>query len=283
MRHETIRENYKRNICLNAFNIATVNTWKRIIKIALSIVLLSIFAIGQSSAEVWFDTFKDKELNGWERTAEHNAWNAQWRVEDGIGILFSRIQRPRAHPRCEKNAADFLRWIPIRFLLFERLTVIGKEMVYPQEGDRGMGELCLFFGKQRNVHGFFAVEGYIVSPEETSKVTFSEKDDYSRGETKASYGNKFPFTTNHLKVVFDSGQFQVFTDEVLLTEFIDEDLRQIDVVGLLITCHFGGELFDARISSFSISGDGIPNHNHLAVQLQGTQLTTTWGRLKRFE
>ena len=250
---------------------------KCIIKIVLCAVLLSIFAIGQSSAGVWHDTFEDEELNGWERTAEQNLWSARWEVV--AGILFSQIRGPHDRPICKKNAADFLRWNAIQFNL-ERLTVTGREINYPQRGPDSMGELCLFLGKRRAAP-HFAVEGYIFSPEETSKVTFSKKNDYSRGKTRAWYGDKFPFTMHQLKVVFDSGQFQLFTNGILLTEFVDEHFMQINVVGLLVTCHFGGNWFGANISSFSISGGKIPDHN-LAVQLQDTQLTTTWGELKQF-
>ncbi len=247
-----------------------------IIKIAFSVVLLSIFAIGQGSAEVWVEPFEDEELNGWESPVEH--WRAWWEAIEGM--LFARIQRSNHRPICEKNIADFLHWKAVQFQ-FEQLTMVGKEMIYQQEGHKGMGELCLFLGKQQ-IAPDFAVEGYIVSPEETSKMTFSETDAYNRGKTKAWYGDKFPFTTDHLKVVFDSGKFQVFTNEVLLTEFTDDDFTKIDVVGLVITCHFGGDWFGARMSSFSISNVDIPNHG-LAVQLRGTQLATTWGNLKQFE
>ena len=249
-----------------------------IIRTFLCLVLLSVLLSGYSYAGVWRDTFDGNELNEWERTAEHNVWNANWEVVEGI--LFSNIRKPHDRPKCKNNVADFLRWKAHRLQL-DRLTVIGKKIIYIQEGWQSQGELCLFLGKRRAAAAF-AVEGYIVSPEETSKVTFSGKNDYSRGKTRAWYGDKFPFTTNHLKVVFDSGQFKVYTNGVLLTEFIDNHFTKIDVVGLLITCHFGGQWFGGSISSFSVSGSGIPDHN-LAVQLQKTQLTTTWGELKRYE
>ena len=205
-------------------------------------------------------------------------WNTSWEVVEGY--LFSRIRAPRDQPKCLKTAADFLHWDAHQFQL-SRLTVIGRKIHYPQKGIYGMGELCLFLGK-RQPSPDFAVEGYIFSPEETSKVTFSIGNDYSRGKTKAWYGDKFPFTTRHLKAVFDSGQFQLFTNGVLLTEFVDNHFTEIDVVGLLVTCHFGGHWFGGSISSFTVSGESIPDHN-LAVQLQQTQLATTWGQMKRFE
>lgn len=247
-----------------------------IVKNLLSFVLFSVFLSGHSYAGTWQDTFNGDKLKGWKRTAEHNFWNAKWEVVEGL--LFSRLQTLGAE-QCEKNTADFLHWNAHQ-LKFDRLEVIGTEIDYPQEGPNGMGELCLFLGKKlHNVDS--AVEGYIFSPEETSKVTFSEKDGYSRGKTKAWYGNKFPFTTQHLKVVFVSGEFHLFTNGVLLTQFADNHFLEIDVVGLLITCHFGGQWFGANISSFSVSGNGIPNRN-LAVQLDSTQLTTIWGALKKF-
>ncbi len=247
-------------------------------KNVICFVLLNFYFCGYSFAGVWQDTFDDEELIGWERIAEGDPWNATWEVVDGI--LFSQIRKPRASPRCEKTAADFLHWNKHQFQL-DRLIVTGKKINYPQEGPNGRGELCLFLGKILNINDF-AVEGYIFSPEETSKVTFSKKDDYSRGNTKAWYGDKFPFTTRHLEAVFDSGQFQLFTNGVLLTEFIDENFTKINVVGLLITCHFGGEWFGGNISSFSVSGSNIPNHS-LAVQLEKMKLTTIWGQLKRPE
>ena len=251
---------------------------KFITKLAICLVLLNIYFFGYSFAGVWQDTFDDAKLKGWERIAEGDPWNATWEVVDGI--LLSQIRKPRDSPRCEKTAADFLHWNKHQFHL-DRLKVTGRKINYPKEGPDSMGEICLFLGKILNINDF-AVEGYIFSPEETSKVTFSKKDDYSRGSTKAWYGDKFPFTTRHMEAVFDSGQFQLFTNGVLLTEFIDENFTKINVVGLLITCHFGGEWFGGNISSFSVSGNGIPNHS-LAVQLENTQLTTIWGQLKRLE
>ena len=258
---------FQKSLCINC-----------ITRTLFCLALLNIYFCGHIYAGVWRDSFDDKELIGWKRIAEGNPWNAKWEVEEGI--LFSQIRKPRDSARCEKTAADFLQWKTHPFQL-DKLSVTGIEIHYPQEGPDGRGELCLFLGKRLHI-GDFAVEGYIFSPEETSKVEFSIKDDYSRGITKAWYGDKFPFTTRHLKATFDSGEFKVYTEGVLLTEFIDNRFTNINVAGLLITCHFGGEWFGSRISSFSISGDSIPNHN-LAVQLQETHLATTWGQLKRFE
>ena len=249
-----------------------------IVKTFLSLLLLSVILSGHSYAGVWRDTFDGNELNGWKRTAERNHWSPRWEVVEGF--LFAKISRGANAGSCGKKTADFLHWNIHEFQL-DHLTVVGRKIKYLQEGWHGMGELCLFLGK-RKPNPDFAVEGYIFSPEETSRVTFSTKNDYSRGKTRAWYGDKFPFTTHHLKADFDSGQFQLWTNGVLLTEFVDNHFTEIDVVGLLVTCHGGGEWFGASISSFSVSGRGIPDHN-LAVQLRKTQLTTTWGQLKRFE
>ena len=249
-----------------------------IINTFLCLGFLSVLLSGYSYAGVWRDTFDGTELNGWKRTAERNHWSPRWEVVEGF--LFAKISRGANAASCGIKTADFLHWNIHEFQL-DRLTVVGRKIQYLQQGWHGMGELCLFLGKRKPIPDF-AVEGYIFSPEETSSVTFSTKNDYNRGRTRAWYGDKFPFTTRHLKVVFDSGQFQLFTNSVLLTEFVDKHFTEIDVVGLLVTCHIGGEWFGASISSFSVSGSGIPDHN-LAVQLQKTQLTTTWGELKRYE
>lgn len=278
MTNETIKDRLRIQKFLDFVNLNS-ECIKCITKYVFCLSLLNIFLCGYSFAGVWQDTFDDAELIGWERIAEGDPWNARWEVVDGI--LFSEIRKPRDSPRCEKTAADFLHWNKHQFKL-DRLAVTGSRINYQQEGPQGMGELCLFMGKMLNIDDF-AVEGYIFSPEETSKVTFSKKDDYSRGNTREWYGDKFQFTTRHLKAVFDSGQFQLFTDRVLLTEFVDKRFTQIDVVGLLVTCHFGSETrFGANIASFSVAGSGIPNHS-LAVQWQKTKLTTIWGQLKGFE
>ena len=124
---------------------------------------------------------------------------------------------------CHKNTADFLHWKIIQFD-FEQLTIVGEEITYPQEGLFGMGELCLFIGKRQDDPDL-AVQGYLVSPEEVSKVTFSEIGKYSRGKTKAWYGNIFQKTTRNLTAVFDTGHFKVYTNGDLITEFIDENLK----------------------------------------------------------
>ncbi len=246
-----------------------------IVKCLLCLMFLTVYLSGHSYAGTWRDTFDGTELNGWK---SRPLGNAQWEVVEGY--LFSKISSGANAGTCGNNTVGFLHWNIHEFQL-ERLTVIGRKIEYPQVGIYGMGELCLFLGKQKPTPDF-AVEGYIFSPEETSVVTFSSNDDYSRGKTRAWYGDKFSFTTRHLKAVFDSGQFQLFTNDVLLTEFVDNHFTEIDVVGLLITCHRRGIWFGASISSFSVSGQGIPNHN-LAVELRKTQLATTWGQLKRLK
>ncbi len=249
-----------------------------ILKTFLSLVLLCVFLSGHSYAEVWSDSFDDEELKGWERNWQGNILRVKW--EAVAGFLFANIQKDDLPQICEKNTADFLHWKIIQFN-FEQLTIVGEEIIYPQEGREGMGELCLFIGKRQDDPDL-TVQGYIVSPEEVSKVTFREIGRYSRGKTKAWYGNIFQDTTRNLTAVFDSGHFQVRTNDDLITEFVDENLKTIDIVGLLITCHRGGQWFGSRISSISISDEAIIKPN-LAVQLRGTQLTTTWGDLKQFE
>lgn len=250
-----------------------------VLKSFLFLVLLCVLLCGHSYAEVWNDSFDDEELKGWEQIWLGNPGDTEWEAVDGF--LFANIDsHENLPPICDKNAADFLHWNIIEFN-FEQLTIVGEEITYPQEGEDGMGELCLFIGKRQDDPDL-AVQGYIVSPEEVSKVTFTENGRYSRGKTKAWYGDIFQNTTRNLTVVFDIGHFQVYTNDDLLTEFTDENLKNIDIVGLLITCHRGGQWFGSRISSISITDRAIIKPN-LAVQLRGTQLTTTWGELRQIE
>lgn len=248
---------------------------KRSIFLVLLIsVLLCVIFSWHCYAKVWKDSF-DEDLTGWERIGRGSRWEAV------AGFLFANIQCVE-QPFCdEEYIAGFLHWKIVEFD-FEQLTMIGKEITYPQEGEDGMGELCLFLGKRQDEPELVA-EGYIVSPEEVSKVAFSEKKDgYSRGKTKAWYGNIFKDTTRNLTVVFDSGHFQVRTNLHLITEFLDDNFKTIDIVGLLITRHFGGHWFRSRLSSISIT-DRVTTDRSFGVQLQGSQLTTTWGLLKQFE
>ncbi len=243
----------------------------------LFVILLGIVMCGPSYAGEWRDSFDDEELKGWEDTLVGGAWGTKWEVAEGF--LFGKMGGLRSQPRCDETAGGFIRWNAHKIQLKE-LTVIGRKISYPQTGPYGMGELCLFLGKLVDIDKF-AVEGYIFSPEETSKVSFSIGT-YSRGKTRAWYGGEFPLTSDYLEVVFDSGKFQLLTKNVLLTEFVDNNFTSIDVVGLLVTCHVGGHWFGGGISSFSVSGQGIPDHN-LAVELRETHLATTWAQIKRFE
>ena len=113
-------------------------------------------------------------------------------------------------------------------------------------------------------------------------MQFSANGVYKRGEVETNYDLMFRLTSGHLKIVFDTGKFQLFTQDILITEFFNAELSMIDVVGLMVVHKFPGSWFEGTISTFSISGQDIPNHNSLDVQLRGTQLTTTWGELKRF-
>ena len=260
------------------FLIFTAYKKKISVRIVLCLILLCVSWGEHSYAEVWTDSFDGDELIGWKRFGRSNTWHAKWDAVEGF--LFASIQNAEViRPTCEEYAGDFLHWNIIEFN-FEQLTIVGEEITYPQEGWQGMGELCLFIGKRQDDPDA-AIEGYLVSPEEISRVTLSETGRYSRGKTKAWYGDIFQDTTHNLTAVFDSGLFQVWTNDELITEFFDENIKSIDIVGLIITCHKGGIWFGSRMSNISITDEAI-KRNPLDVKLQSTQLATTWGGLKRF-
>lgn len=249
-------------------------------KYVLWAVVLFAFTIGYSYAGTWVEQFDDEKLNGWQRITSVEEWRVRWRVVERI--LFSQIRRSDLRAVCDEKDGDFMLWNAHQFRL-DSLTVIGSEIFYPPPGRGGWGELGLFLGKQQPFLDFVA-KGYFFSPEKTSEATFSVKEGYGKGKVISEYENKFKFTTKSLKVAFNSGKFRILTGSVLLTEFVDNKFPEIDVVGVLITCH--GEWFSGSISSLSVSGGGIPNHNYnpgFAVQLQDTQLSTTWARLKQYE
>ena len=249
---------------------------KYVIFLVSCAILLSIFTIGYSHAGTWRDDFDEEVLNGWERIVEENPWFAKWILLDDPGRLYSNVMKPKQEG---VTAADFLHWNLHEFQL-KHLTVVGEEIHYDRHVNNRTGELCLFLGKRLNEPNF--AKGYIFSPEKATKMQFSTKGVYKRGDVKANYGLMFRLTSEELKVVFDNGKFQLFTQDLPITEFFDAEFTQLDVVGLIVLYKFPGTWFDGTISTFSISGSGIPNHNSLDVQLRSTQLTTTWGKLKRF-
>ncbi len=267
-----------RSVCV--FN-PTADMRKHIIKTLLCAVLLGVFAIGYSQAGTWRDDFSGIELNGWEQIFEENPWFARWRlvdeqqrpIVDEPFLLFGYIRMPEQE---DVTAADFLQWNAHPFQL-DKLKVVGEEIRY---GWPVTGELCLFLGKRQPKPDF--AEGYIFSPEKATKMQFTANGVYNKGEVKAEYALMLRLTSGDLKVFFDTGTFQIFTQDLFITEFFDAEITMIDVVGLMIVFEFPGRWFDATISAFSVSGAGIRNYNLLDVPLGNTQLTTTWGELKRF-
>ena len=254
-------------------------------------ILLSFCTIESSHADTWIDDFDAEVLNGWERIVEENPWFVEWRTykdnpdwlpvdEEGEGHLSGSIEKP---PAAHVTAADFLHWNAHQFQL-EKLTVVGEEIWYLRHHQEVSGELGLFLGKRLLAPNF--AKGYIFSPEKTTKMQFSTKRVYKKGEVKADYGLMFRLTSGDIRVVFDSGKFQLWTQDLLITEFFDAEITKIDVVGMMVVFEPPGGWFSGEISTFSISGSGIPEYNSLdeqlrEVQLGERQLTTTWGKLKR--
>ncbi len=258
-------------------------------KLVFSLVLLSILISGYSHADTWIDDFDAEVPNGWERIVEENPWFAEWSTYKhnpgwwpvDEGYLYGKVGKPNA---AHVTAADFLHWNAHQFQL-EKLTVVGEEIWYLRHRREVSGELGLFLGK-RLLSPHFA-KGYIFSPEKTTKMQFSTKGVYKKGEVKADYGLMFRLTSEDIRVVFDSGKFQLWTQDLLITEFFDAEITKVDVVGMMVVFEPPGGWFSGRISTFSISGSGIPQYNSLdeqlrEVQLGERQLTTTWGKLKRF-
>ena len=249
---------------------------KSIMKYVLCAVVLFAFAIGHGYARTWIDDFDDIALNGWERIVEEDPWFADWEITFKPGRLLAIIEKPEQQ---KGTAADFLHWNVRQFQL-DKITVVGDEIRYTRVPNNPRGELGLFLGKRQPSPDF--AEGYIFSPEKTTRIQFTENGVYKKGEVKADYRLMFRLTSGNIRVVFDDGKFQLWTQDILITEFVDDDIPMIDVVGLMSVFEFPGQWFDGTISTFSISGQGIPTNNAFDVQLGNTQLTTTWGKIKRF-
>ncbi len=245
---------------------------KHIFYISLCTLFLSLS--GHSYAGTWKDNFDEGVLNGWERIVDENPWNADWKTIDDLGF-FGSISKPKQEG---VTAVDFLHWNLHDFQL-KHLTVVGEGVHYDRHAFNTLGELCLFLGKRQPTPDFAA--GYIFSPEKITKMQFSADGVYKIGEVKADYGLMFRLTSGDIRVVFDTGKFRLFTQDLFIEEFIDADINTVDVIGLVILNRFPGRWFSGRISTFSVSGEDIPNNNTLNVHQHSTQLTTTWGELKR--
>lgn len=263
---------------LYIFTLA-IDRRKCTIIIVFGVVLLSALTTGSGYTGVWNDDFDDIDLNGWERIVEENPWFADWEITFTPGRLLAVIEKPEQQ---QGTAADFLHWNVHQFQL-DKITVVGDEIRYDRiPNNPGMpGELGLFIGKRQPSPDY--AEGYMFSPEKTIRIQFTENGVYKKDEVKEDYALMFRLTSEHLKVVFEVGKFQLWTQDLLITEFVDDDIPMIDVVGLICVCELVGFWFDGTISTFSISGIGIPTNNSFDVQLENTQLTTTWGKLKNIK
>ena len=282
MRNKTISDIRRFHKPLRIFTFSA-DRKKRIVIIVICAVLWSVFTIGHSHAGTWRDELNGEGFNGWERIVEWLPYHVEWRqFEDDpgwpnadIGWIGVDVVKPQAE---HVTAADFLHWNAHQFQL-EKLVVEGEKIRYKQDHHNESGELGLFLGKRLPNPDF--AEGYIFSPEKTTKMQFSAKGVFKRGEMKADYELMFRLTSDNIKVTFDTGKFQLFTQDLLITEFFDDEITKIDVVGLIAVFEPPGRWFYGKISTFSISGSGISQYNFLDVRLREMQLTTTWGKLKR--
>ncbi|RKU07585.1 hypothetical protein C6501_17620 [Candidatus Poribacteria bacterium] len=224
---------------------------KYVIVIVSCVILLGTCTIESSHADTWRDDFDDIDLNGWERIVEENPWFAEWRTfkddpewlpidEEGEGHLAGSIEKPQVE---HVTAADFLCWNAHQFQL-KKLTVVGEEIWYIRHRREVSGELCLFLGKRQPSPDF--AEGYIFSPEKTTRMQFSTKRVFKKGKVKADYGLMFRLTSGDIKVVFDTGKFQLWTQDLLITEFFDADITKIDVVGMMV-------VFEPQVGGFLVT------------------------------
>lgn len=262
---------------------------KYIFFVASCVIFFSTYTIVLSNADTWIDDFDEGDLKGWVRVVKGMPFFVRWRttidipgwLPVGEGHLSGRIHRPDGE---HLTAADFLHWNAHQFQQ-EKLTVVCEDINYVLHKREVSGELGLFLGKRLPEPNF--AEGYIFSPEKTTKMRFSDKGVFKKGGVRADYALMFRLTSGNLRVVFDTGKFQLFTQDLLITEFFDAEMTKIDVIGMMVVFEFPGDWFNGTISTISISASGIPENNILdkqvrEVQLREMQLTTTWGKLKRF-
>ena len=110
-------------------------------------------------------------------------------------------------------------------------------------------------------------------------MKFDNTGDYSPFNPEDARLNlRFQHETQNLKVVFDTGRFQVFSADKLVAEFVDAEFRTIDLLGLMI---FGELTVFASMDEFVISCPGITDGSEKVAVHSMNQLATTWGSIKR--
>lgn len=233
------------------------------------ILVLLLGLISPLHAGQWRDTFEQEDLPDWTLLSEkaEKIWESEWKVSNGNLNVNIKLVR-------DLEISDFLQWTA-RQLDTQSLIVKVHSMDTFRVNDMPQGELGVFLGKDlpRGKDDF--ATGYFFSKIYVDAIQFDKNGKYIKGDKKASFFHRL-----QLEIQFQAGHFWLFSEDVLLTEFVDPELLRINVVGLLALTNGVADEFRGRLDTFIISAPQIPNNN-FAVQSKG-KLVTTWSKLKGF-
>ena len=253
-------------------------------QIPLTLLVLGVFFVWLQSpvsvAGTWRDNFNDRNLDGWTLPSDgvkDKHWDSIWKSKDGVlDVIIQPNGRPMPKNWLEKKwniARDFLELTAFP-ISASKLTV---ETTPFRDGDIGiaLGNPSPFPTRIGTFYTFtrtFVWHAILTLYGEGFELPFNPpiKGEILFGEIAVR--PTIPLG-QPVKVVFESGRFQVFSQGQLLVEFVDEDYPKIELVGIYARQPLDVHVSRKKLDDFLIFG---PN---LAVRPRG-KLATTWGDVK---
>jgi hypothetical protein len=233
-----------------------------------------------SVAGTWTDNFNDGNLDGWTRPSDSvkdKHWDAIWQSKDEV---LDVIIQPNGRPM-PKDWENKKLNMTHDFLELTAFPISASKLTVEAIPFQGVG-IGIALG---NPPTFFDGIGTF--------YTFTRTDVWHMALFPNGEGFELPLNPpikgdilfgeitvrpiippgQPMKVVFESGRFQVFSQGQLLVEFVDEDYPKIELVGIYAQQHLDVHVSRKKLDDFLIFG---PN---LAVSPRG-KLATTWGDVK---
>ena len=255
------------------------STWNDAKHILICALVFSL-VVGASYGGTWRDSFEDGVLNGWEpdvekRTAE---WRVRWATRADSLEVHVKDTRPwnLDISRLSQHITAFLALTAFELdeehLVVEGISVKREHMAFGIAIGQRYPPSVGWFGTVYH----FNIWGYI------RKLNFIGTGGF-RGlkPPKVNYVNpEKPVDTKieHLRVVFDTGRFQLFSADNLVAEMVDPEYKTVDLVGIMI---WGETCGSGSLDESVISGPCIPNGTGNVTDQPTNKLVTTWGCIKR--
>lgn len=220
----------------------------------LFITLIVLLALqGVVFAVTWQDEFESKVKEDWQLQGSDSAW----RLEGGY--LRAKIETQKQWRTIfevyqYKNSPG----------PYENITVMAENI-----GTSGDVKFGIVVGKH-----FLDDDGIL---EEIGYYLFLTNDMQASRDGKVYLGPGRRWNTdalNRMTLHFDEGRFQLFGDDESRMDFIDANLKTIDIIGFVLVGYVTDleSTGEGWVDSITISGIPVTPKD---------KLTTTWGQLKR--